>query len=68
MKEPDMLWDSGIQAVVNGEIDEECLPLESKPMCDVVPESLNTRVVDAPAMKLTLVSEKRWHATHRPQM
>lgn len=51
MQEPDVRRLGGIQTVVYLEIREKVLPLLTKAVGDIVPEALNTGVVDAPEKK-----------------
>jgi hypothetical protein len=49
VQQPDMCRHLGVEAMVNFEVGEELLPLLPETMCDIVPQPLDTCVVDAPS-------------------
>jgi hypothetical protein len=50
VEEPDVLHNGRIEVVINLKVKEERLPLVSEPMGHIVPETLDTSVIDAPAV------------------
>jgi hypothetical protein len=48
VQQPDMRRDLGVEAMMDLEVGEELLPLLTEAMCDIVPEALDTGVVNAP--------------------
>jgi hypothetical protein len=53
VQEPNMLRKTGIQAMIDFEVNKELFPFEAKAMCDVVPEALNPGIVNAPGQMLS---------------
>jgi hypothetical protein len=50
VKEPDMGGDKRVEAVVDLKVHEKPLPLEAESVSDVVPKTLDARIVDTPEM------------------